>query len=74
MVCYILDLLELMVKNSSSDSAVIVEQKKNITNVLLQSDSAKNIFNENILTKLKNNSTVPNKAVNDEVLVDMSMQ
>ncbi|XP_050520531.1 26S proteasome non-ATPase regulatory subunit 5 isoform X2 [Daktulosphaira vitifoliae] len=70
------NLLDLIVKSSSSDCTVVVELKKNITNVLLQSDTAKNIFNENILLSLKNKSTViNNKTVDNEVFVDdMAMQ
>lgn len=72
-----LALLDVVFKNSSTDSMVIKDLKKQIIKTLLESDTSKDVFNEDILSRIQHNINVQSeKNLNrsDEVLLeDMAM-
>lgn len=69
----ILALLDVVFKVSSTDSMVIKDLKKQIIKTLLESDTSKDVFNEDILSRIQHNINVQsekNLNQSDEVLLE----
>lgn len=66
-------LLDLVFKNNPTDPIIIKDIKKTIIKTLLESDTSKDVFNEDILSRMQHNIDVQSdKNLNqrDEVMVD----
>lgn len=69
----ILALLDRVFENCPTDSVVIKGLKRTIIKTLLESDTTKDIFNEDIISRIKNNSVAQSNSINasgPDVLVE----
>lgn len=65
-----------MFKNDPTDSKVITELKKSIIKTLLESDTSQDIFNEDIMSRIKNNDVKQSNTTSsqpDVVVEEMAM-
>lgn len=69
----VLALLDIVFKNSPSDPPAIKNLKKTIIKTLLESDTSKDVFNDDIMSRIQHNiDAQSDRNLNrlDEVLVD----
>lgn len=50
--------MDLVLKNCPKDTIVIRDLKRTIIKTLLESNTTKDIFNENLISRLKNNGMI----------------